>query len=118
MACDTLSSLDVGSSSTSVIDDASGTEFFENVNAVAFFYSFVFRSPDYLADANAIVAACSGLIKLTADDSPAGLATRKWIADDLLESDIHKWAAAAATAHPKGPAADAVKQLTVHFAEL
>ena len=124
MACNTLSSLDVGSTSTSVLDDASGKEFFENVAGCASLYALIFRSPAdlsspyYLADAQAVVASCDGLLQLTADDSPAGLGMRKWIAEDYIESNVTEWAAAASAAHPTGPAAEAAKQVEARFAEL
>jgi hypothetical protein len=56
MACNTFSSLDVGSNCTSVVDDVTAKEYFENVNACAFLYSLGLL--EYLADANATVAAC------------------------------------------------------------
>ena len=117
-ACYTLSALDVGSCRTSVVDEASGKEFFQNITGCAFLYSLVFRSSVYLSDPEALLAACNGLLLLTADDSPAGHGMRKWICEDFIASNVTKWANAASAAHPTGPAAEAVKQIAARFEEL
>ena len=124
MACNTLTALDVGSGASAKLrdaaqspDDAVSKAFFTNVAGCVFLYSLVFRSDAYLANANAVVASCNGLLQLTANGGPAGLGMRKWIAEDFIQSNVNAWAAAASEAHPTGPAAEAAKQVAARFAE-